>query len=141
MLLPQRPYLPTGPLRDAVAYPKAGSAVDDKTLSDALLTVGLPALAARLDDQDNWQMRLSGGEQQRIGVARALIAKPDWLFMDESTASLDEQSESDLYVAVAKALPNTTLISIGHRSTLAVFHKRRIEVRSGGAEGVAKVVV
>jgi len=141
MLLPQRPYLPIGSLRDAVAYPRAGSEVDNKTLSDALLTVGLPALASRLDDQDNWQMRLSGGEQQRIGVARALIAKPDWLFMDESTASLDEQSESDLYVALAKALPKTTLISIGHRSTLAVFHKRRIEVRPGGAEGVAKVVI
>ena len=141
MVLPQRPYLPIGSLRDAVAYPKPGAQIDDKTLRDALVAVGLPALASRLDDQDNWQMRLSGGEQQRIGVARALIAKPDWLFMDESTASLDEQSESDLYVAVAKALPNTTLVSIGHRSTLAAFHKRRIEVRSGGPEGVAKVVV
>ncbi len=138
MLLPQRPYLPMGSLRDAVAYPRAGGDIDDAILRDALTTVGLPAFASRLDESDNWQMRLSGGEQQRIGVARALIAKPDWLFLDESTASLDEQSEAGLYGALAKALPGTTLVSIGHRSTLAAFHKRRIEVKKG-ADGVAVV--
>ena len=138
MLLPQRPYLPDGTLRDAVAYPQAGAAVDDATLVDALTKVGLPALAARLNDVDNWQMRLSGGEQQRVAVARALIAKPDWLFLDESTASLDEKGEADLYAMIAKSLPGATLISIGHRSTLAAFHKRRIEVTKG-ADGVAAV--
>jgi putative ATP-binding cassette transporter len=72
-------------------------------------------------------MRLSGGEQQRLAVARALLAKPDWLFLDESTTSLDEKSEADLYRAIAETLPGTTLVSIGHRSTLSAFHKRRID--------------
>jgi putative ATP-binding cassette transporter len=126
MLLPQRPYIPIGPLRDALAYPAASSEFSDARLHEALAKVGLSALANRLDDSDNWQMRLSGGEQQRLAVARALLAEPDWLFLDESSASLDEQSEADLYRAIAETLPNTTLVSIGHRSTLSAFHKRRI---------------
>ena len=126
MLLPQRPYIPIGPLRDALAYPASAANFSDAELHAALSEVGLPSLVERLDDSDNWQMRLSGGEQQRLAVARALLARPDWLFLDESTASLDEQSEADLYRAIAKTLPNTTLVSIGHRSTLNAFHKRRI---------------
>jgi vitamin B12/bleomycin/antimicrobial peptide transport system ATP-binding/permease protein len=126
MLLPQRPYIPIGPLRDALAYPAASTSFSGAELSDALAKVGLPNLVGRLDDSDNWQMRLSGGEQQRLAVARALLAKPDWLFLDESTASLDEKSEADLYRAIAETLPGTTLVSIGHRSTLNAFHKRRI---------------
>ena len=127
MLLPQRPYIPIGPLREALAYPAASTNFSDQQLRDALIKVGLPALADRLDDSDNWQMRLSGGEQQRLAVARALLAEPDWLFLDESTASLDEKSEADLYRAIAETLPRTTLVSIGHRSTLSAFHKRRID--------------
>ena len=127
MLLPQRPYIPIGPLREALAYPAASSSFSDAQLRDALYHVGLPALVDRLDESENWQMRLSGGEQQRLAVARALLAAPDWLFLDESTASLDEESEADLYRAIAKVLPNTTLVSIGHRSTLNAFHKRRID--------------
>ncbi|HKN27136.1 MAG TPA: ABC transporter ATP-binding protein/permease [Roseiarcus sp.] len=126
MLLPQRPYIPIGPLRDALAYPASASTFADRELADALKKVGLPGLVGRLDDSDNWQMRLSGGEQQRLAVARALLAAPDWLFLDESTASLDEKSEADLYRAIAETLPQTTLVSIGHQSTLNAFHKRRV---------------
>jgi putative ATP-binding cassette transporter len=133
MLLPQRPYIPIGPLREALAYPAASSTFSDAQLHDALSKVGLTSLVDRLDDSDNWQMRLSGGEQQRLAVGRALLAAPDWLFLDESTASLDEKSEADLYRAIAETLPKTTLVSIGHRSTLNAFHKRRIafETRDG----------
>jgi vitamin B12/bleomycin/antimicrobial peptide transport system ATP-binding/permease protein len=135
MLLPQRPYIPIGQLREALAYPGASSNFSDEQLRGALVKVGLPNFADRLDESENWQMRLSGGEQQRLAVARALLAKPDWLFLDESTASLDEKSEADLYRAIADTLPETTLVSIGHRSTLNAFHKRRIafEARAGDA--------
>ena len=97
MLLPQRPYIPIGPLRDALAYPASTASFTEAQLRDALMQVGLDAFADRLDDSDNWQMRLSGGEQQRLAVARALLAAPDWLFLDEATASLDEESEARLY--------------------------------------------
>jgi len=140
MLLPQRPYIPIGPLRDALAYPAPAANFPDRELADALKKVGLPDFVKRLDDSDNWQMRLSGGEQQRIAVARAMLAAPDWLFLDESTASLDEKSEADLYRVIAKTLPKTTLVSIGHRSTLNAFHKRRIafEPQEGGPAAVAE---
>ena len=126
MLLPQRPYLPIGPLRDALAYPAASANFSDQKLRETLVKVGLPALADRLDDNENWQMRLSGGEQQRLAIARALLAAPDWLFLDESTNSLDEKSEASLYRAIVEALPRTTIVSIGHQMTISQFHKRRI---------------
>ena len=129
MLLPQRPYIPIGPLSQAIAYPSEASSFTEAQLRQALAEVGLAALADRLEESDNWQMRLSGGEQQRLAVARALLAKPDWLFLDEATASLDEDSEHALYRAIANVLPKTTIVSIGHRSTLRAFHKRQIEVQ------------
>ena len=126
MLLPQRPYIPIGPLRDALAYPAPSANFSDEKLKETLVKVGLPALADRLDDNENWQMRLSGGEQQRLAVARALLAEPDWLFLDESTASLDEKSEANLYRAIIETLPRTTIVSIGHQATINQFHKRRV---------------
>jgi vitamin B12/bleomycin/antimicrobial peptide transport system ATP-binding/permease protein len=139
MLLPQRPYLPIGPLRDALAYPAASSTFSDDELRETLKKVGLGEFADRLDESENWQMRLSGGEQQRVGVARALLAKPDWLFLDEATASIDEKSEADLYGVIAATLPATTIVSIGHRSTLNAFHKRRIafQAHAGDAATIA----
>ena len=126
MLLPQRPYIPIGPLREALAYPAPSANFSDQKLTETLIKVGLSGLADRLDDNENWQMRLSGGEQQRLAVARALLAEPDWLFLDESTASLDEKSEAGLYRAIVETLPGTTIVSIGHQATINQFHKRRI---------------
>lgn len=129
MLLPQRPYIPQGNLRDAISYPAVAGTYDDAVIKAVLATVGLPALIDRLDDDENWGQRLSGGEQQRLAIARALLAKPDWLLLDEASSALDEKSERLVYKAIATMLPDTTIVSIGHRSTLAAFHARRIDLQ------------
>jgi len=129
MLLPQRPYFPMGTLREAVAYPGLEGQFSDAAMREALNAVRLPQLADQLEVEDNWGQRLSGGEQQRLAVARALLAKPDWLLLDEATAALDEPTEDALYRVIAERLPDTTVVSIGHRSTLAAFHDRRIDMR------------
>jgi putative ATP-binding cassette transporter len=124
MMLPQRPYLPIGTLKAAIAYPSDGSTYTSEQIADALQDVGLPKLAARLDEEDHWNRMLSLGEQQRLGLARALLHAPDFLFLDEATASVDEATEARLYRLIAERLPDTTVVSIGHRSTLQAFHSR-----------------
>jgi putative ATP-binding cassette transporter len=126
MLLPQRPYLPIGTLRSAVAYPTEAGAHTREELEAALVAARLAPLANSLDEETNWGQRLSGGEQQRVAIARALIAKPDWLFLDEATSALDEALEADIYEMLAERLPHTTIVSIGHRTTLRAFHQRRL---------------
>lgn len=135
MLLPQRPYFPLAPLRDAVTYPAERGAYSDAEIVKALEAVNLPALASRLDEEAPWQMILSGGEQQRLALARALLARPDWLFLDEATAAIDEAGEANLYRTIREWLPEATIVSIGHRSTLANFHDRRIHI-SRSADGL-----
>jgi vitamin B12/bleomycin/antimicrobial peptide transport system ATP-binding/permease protein len=88
--------------------------------------VRLGGLIGQLDREDVWSQRLSGGEQQRIALARALLMQPDWLLLDESSSALDEKMEAEMYALLAERLPNTTIVSIGHRSTLAAFHHRRL---------------
>ncbi len=126
MMLPQRPYFPVGSLKGAIAYPSAEDAYSANVLADALKAVGLPALIERLDEEGHWNRMLSLGEQQRLGLARALLHKPQYLFMDEATASLDEPSEAALYELLYKRLPATTFVSIGHRATLHAFHTRNV---------------
>lgn len=122
MLLPQRPYLPQGTLRAALAYPAEATVYSDDTIRDAMDKVKLGHLRDRLDEIDLWGQRLSGGEQQRLAVARALLAKPDWLFLDEATASLDEKLEGEIYATLDRELPQARIVSIGHRSTLREMH-------------------
>ncbi|MBM1169839.1 ABC transporter ATP-binding protein/permease [Microvirga arabica] len=129
MLLPQRPYIPIGNLREAVTYPGEANAYSDAEIAEALRAAKLPQIADRLDEERAWGQTLSLGEQQRLAVARALLAKPDWLFLDEATAALDEPTEAEVYRIIKEKLPQTTVVSIGHRSTLAAFHDRRIDMK------------
>lgn len=133
MMLPQRPYFPVGPLRDAVVYPAERGAFEPARVRDALVAVGLPEFAGRLDEDGHWNRMLSLGEQQRLGLARALLHGPDYLFLDEATASLDEPSEARLYRLLAEKLPQATIVSIGHRSTLDAFHGRKVAMVKDGA--------
>jgi len=132
MMLPQRPYLPIGSLHGAVVYPGQAASYDAGRVREVLTAVGLPQLAARLEEEAHWNRMLSLGEQQRLGIARALLHAPQFLFLDEATASLDVPSEAALYRLMAEKLPDTTVVSIGHRSTLDAFHQRNVSlVRDG----------
>jgi putative ATP-binding cassette transporter len=129
MLLPQKPYIPIASLREAITYPSLADSYDDEAIRKALIAAHLPDLVAHLNEVDNWSQRLSGGEQQRLAIARALLARPNWLFLDEATAALDESTEAAIYQTLAEHLPQTTIISIGHRSSLMAFHNSKIELR------------
>jgi len=125
-MLPQRPYFPIGPLKAAIVYPANADAFTSILVEQALTAVGLPQLASRLEEEAHWNRMLSLGEQQRLGLARALLHEPQYLFLDEATASLDEPSEAALYRLLAEKLKATTVVSIGHRSTLEAFHARHV---------------
>ena len=140
MLLPQRPYFPVASLAAAVSYPARAGTFDDARVAEAVAAVGLPEWSGRLNEEAHWNRMLSQGEQQRLAVARALLQQPDYLFLDEATASLDDAAEAALYRLLQDRLKGTTIISIGHRSTLGAFHRRRIEVvRGDGASQVRDV--
>jgi len=138
LFLPQKPYLPIGSLKHAVCYPEDAARVADEEAREALRATGLAHLAADLAREENWAQLLSGGEQQRLAFARALINRPDWLFMDEATASLPEQTQAELYALLPQRLPGTTFVSIGHRASLAGYHRRTLAWR--GAAGEAPVL-
>jgi putative ATP-binding cassette transporter len=132
MALPQRPYFPIGTLAAAITYPAEPGTFGEEALGEIMTAVGLPALATRLREEAHWNRMLSLGEQQRLGIARAILQAPDHLFLDEATASLDEPAEAALYRLLAERLKATTVVSIGHRSTLFAFHRRHLAlVRDG----------
>ena len=126
LFLPQRPYLPIGTLKHAACYPADAAGITDDDTRAALSAVGLAPLAGDLAREENWAQLLSGGEQQRLAIARALLNKPDWLFMDEPTAALPDDAQAALYALLKEKLPAATVISIGHRDGLAAFHARRL---------------
>lgn len=128
MFVPQRPYLPQGTLKQAICYPKFlqdnNQEIYDNELTKILQYCKLDYLSDKLHEQDNWQQRLSSGELQRIAFVRMLLAKPQVLLLDEVTSALDEPTEAYLYQLLIKTLPQTLIISIGHRQTLTAFHHR-----------------
>jgi vitamin B12/bleomycin/antimicrobial peptide transport system ATP-binding/permease protein len=132
MALPQRPYFPIGTLAAAVTYPAEPGTFAADALAEVITAVGLPALVGRLTEEAHWNRMLSLGEQQRLGIARAILQAPDYLFLDEATASLDEAAEAALYRLLNTRLRRTTIVSIGHRSTLAAFHRRGLVLERDG---------
>ena len=126
MFIPQRAYFPDGRLRDALAYPQPASQYSDQALTQALTDALLPNLASRLDDHDAWSQKLSGGEQQRLAIARVLLKKPSWIFADEATSALDEAAEKTLYGKLQAHIATARggMVSIAHRPSVAAFHNR-----------------
>jgi putative ATP-binding cassette transporter len=128
LFLSQKPYLPLGTLRDVVAFPSEPGTFADEQIRTVLADVQLPHLVDHLEDDQNWSMTLSVGEQQRIAIARALLNKPDWLFMDEATSALDEETERHVYNLVTERLAQSAIVSIAHRPSVAAYHHRRLAI-------------
>jgi putative ATP-binding cassette transporter len=136
-LMPQKPYIPLGTLRRAASYPQTADQFEDAQITEALETVGLGHLTKKLDDEDaQWDRTLSGGEQQRLAFARLFLHKPDIVVMDEATSALDPGSQAMLMEKLGELLPQTAIISVGHRPELEAFHERKVNLvrREGGAK-------
>ena len=138
MFLPQRPYLPLGPLADALVYPGQATPQRREELESALLAVGLSYLAEHLDETSNWSQRLSIGEQQRIGFARVLLARPEIVFLDEATSALDEAGEAALYRMLREAEWRPTIVSVGHHATLRRYHDEIVDLGHRGITEAAE---
>lgn len=122
MYLPQRTYMPLGTLKDALLFPDEPSSVPDSILIELLNKCGLPELPSQLHDVSMWSQQFSLGELQRIAFVRVLLQQPDWVFLDESTSSLDMENEKRMYELLKRDLPNCSIISLGHRPSLEAYH-------------------
>jgi putative ATP-binding cassette transporter len=131
--VPQRPYLPLGPLREVLLYPATDLAVPDAAIAAMLKDCGLPQLAERLDAVERWDQTLSSGERQRLSFVRLFLQRPQAVIMDEATSALDEIGQGRLMLLLRAHLPDTTVISIGHRPGLEPFHDRRLGLVRGEA--------
>ena len=139
LFLPQKPYLPIGTLREVLSYP-GGRPTTTRTRSAGRCwrPARLGHLAPRLDEFRNWSLALSGGEQQRLAFARALLYQPTWLFLDEASSALDEPTERRMYELLAERLPGVTIISVAHRPSVEALHRRQLVI-DPSIQGVASV--
>lgn len=128
MVMPQRPYLPIGTLHACVCYPEPPDKFPEEAVRTALALAQIPMLAARIGESAHWSQLLSGGEQQRVALARIFLLKPDWLFLDEATSAMDEAAEHAFYLSLRATLPNVSFLTIAHRSTLRALHARHFRV-------------
>ncbi|HVO95357.1 MAG TPA: ATP-binding cassette domain-containing protein, partial [Terriglobales bacterium] len=126
MVVPTRPYFPINKLRTAVTYPAVYGTYSDEAIRKALVDAHLDKLVDELDREDVWSQRLSTGEQQRLALARVFLRRPDWLFLDESTAAVEEDLEAELYATLARRLPKTTIVTIGHHAAVIALQKRHL---------------
>ncbi len=138
-VLPRRPYLPGGPLRGALSYPAAPETVGESEAVAALARVGLGHLAGRLDESDEaWKQMLPLGEQQRLGFARLLIRRPEWVFLEDATDALDPAGEEEMFRLLARDLPRATVLTIGNRGALEPHHRRHLLLERG-TDGAVRV--
>lgn len=128
MFIPQKPYIPMGTSAEAASYPL--ETADEEILSSLLVECGLSHLMEKPDTEADWSHILSLGEQQKLAFVRVFLRKPKWVFLDEATSAMDEETEEKMY-RLLTALPGTTVISIGHRSTLDKWHDRVLRIENG----------
>jgi putative ATP-binding cassette transporter len=133
LVMPQRPYFPLGTLRQAVAYPTPANDVSEAALRSAMNAVGLDHLLSRLDEEADWSVMLSGGEQQRVAFVRVLLRRPAVLMFDEPVATLDDAAGRELYRTLIERLPDTIILSIDRRAVLREFHTQTIEMKADAA--------
>jgi putative ATP-binding cassette transporter len=140
-MLPQRPYVPSGTLRRATAYPGAADDWTPEQIKEALDKVGLAHLKDKIEEEAAWDQTLSGGEKQRLAFARLLLHNPDIIVLDEATSALDAKSQDKMMELLIKELPKATLVSVAHRAELEAFHSRKIvlERRKRGAKLVRDI--
>ncbi len=130
MFVAQRSYMPQGTLLEVLGYPNVDKDFDSKQVVEFLKEAKLEKFIERLDSTEEWTRVLSGGEQQKIAFIRTLLAKPDIIFLDEATSAMDNDNEKLMYTLLAKYLPKSQVISIGHRDSLKKYHKEQIELKA-----------
>ena len=128
-------------LANRPAYPAPAEDLSDDDARDALRAVQLGHLADRLDVESDWSKTLSPGEQQRLAFGRIVLSRPSLIFLDETTSALDEGMEHAIYQLVRERLPECTIVSVGHRSSLENLHSNELTLLGDGTWETRTLVV
>lgn len=139
MFVPQKAYLPLCTLQGVLLYPGFAKSILEPTMKTTLEVCRIPYLIGKLNTFENWGQVLSLGEQQRVAFAQVLLQKPNWLFLDEATSALDEPTERVIYKLLREKLPQTAIISVGHRNTLLEHHSTKLELDLEGHWVIQKI--